>query len=221
MMTTTNNNDRVAVLTGDLVRSSRLSPEALDDVRHELQRAVADIADWTPGFVPHEADFFRGDAWQLLLQEPTLALRATIFLRARLIAIGRDARIGIGIGAMDAASAKRVSLASGPAFLRSGHALDRLGSGRLMLIVDSDERPGAQPDWPNVTLELVEALLMRLTRRQAQLLALALHPQRRTHEMIARLLEPTVERQVVSKTLSRAGHGAIETAILAFEQAYH
>ena len=88
-----------AVLTGDIIRSSRLRRGQLESVRLSLTGAVDVVRGWKRGLVKGKLEFFRGDTWQLLLADPAMALRAGILLRAALLSGGlADSRIAIGLG---------------------------------------------------------------------------------------------------------------------------
>lgn len=83
-----------AVLTGDIIRSQALSGRELESVRRTLLDAVDDVRKWRSGVVKGKAEFFRGDAWQVLLSDPQLALRVALFLRATLLGTGiADTRV--------------------------------------------------------------------------------------------------------------------------------
>ena len=73
-----------AVLTGDLVGSSDLTAHELDTLRQSLTEAVAKIRGWREGLVVGDVEFYRGDAWQLLITDPKLFLRVALYLRATL-----------------------------------------------------------------------------------------------------------------------------------------
>ena len=89
----------LAVLTGDIIRSTRRSPEALDAAMATLAAAAAAMSAWDGGR-PARFTRFRGDGWQCLAPAAGLALRAVLFLRANLRALDRDAdtRVSVGIG---------------------------------------------------------------------------------------------------------------------------
>lgn len=89
-----------AVLTGDLVGSSRLTPASLEGARDAFATAATEIETWRAKLVGAPADFFRGDSWQMLLTQPGFALRAALYIRASLKAGDPewDTRIAIGYG---------------------------------------------------------------------------------------------------------------------------
>jgi len=125
-----------AVLSGDLVRSSKLSVEQSRGAIQQLKRAVAEFEKNFHGAIQEELDSFRNDSWQLLMKRPELAIRATVFLRASIkmqsdATTRYDTRIGIGIGTVDSISKRRISDSRGAAFTLSGKALDGMNSQRL------------------------------------------------------------------------------------------
>jgi hypothetical protein len=107
----------VAVLTGDLSNSTKLSPAELQTVTAYLLTTIQKLKGWKPRLVLSRAEFFRGDSWQLLLADPAYALRVAVIIRAALIAQGNVyTRIAIGIGRVGSVSPSRVSLSVGQAF---------------------------------------------------------------------------------------------------------
>ncbi|MEJ2688334.1 MAG: hypothetical protein P8130_00005, partial [Deltaproteobacteria bacterium] len=84
-----NNKKYFAVLTGDIIKSRHLSKSDLDAVRSTLLKTMEVVKRWERGLVKGKPEFFRGDAWQLLLSNPASALRAGILLRASLLAQGK------------------------------------------------------------------------------------------------------------------------------------
>ncbi len=132
-----------AVLTGDLVKSSRLAPAESRKAIALLKKAASDFEKTFPGTIEGELDSFRHDSWQLLLKRPALAVRAAIFLRAALRMQPDlrkcDTRVAIGIGPVETISRRRVSDSRGAAFTRSGTALDATGN-RCLAFASSGER---------------------------------------------------------------------------------
>jgi len=129
---------KIAILTGDIIESSRvlgsgLLLERMKALRTELERA---------GYVKQGYfEIFRGDSFQLSPADPSDAMLVAIIIRAGLFAQeqpnedraevavglkqGFDARIAIGVG--DAGfTSTRISESSGEAYLLSGRRLDRM-----------------------------------------------------------------------------------------------
>lgn len=206
-----------AVLTGDIIRSTSLSQSDLEMVRSGLLEAVDEVRDWKPGLVKGKAEFFRGDAWQLLLTNPGSALRVGLFLRASLRAQGKaDSRISIGIGKVRTISDKRVSLSTGEAFILSGHGLDRMTQ-YFNLEIEVSKLAGTMHVWLPIVAHLCDSLVAQWTERQAEIICLAAQPNEPTHGDIARKLSPKVTKQAVTKALNIANWHVIREAIRCFE----
>lgn len=161
-----------AVLTGDIIGSSRLGPERLDSAMSLLRRLAVEF-----GQVHHESviggpGVFRGDSWQLCLQRPALAVTAAVFIRAGFKADDFDTRIGIGWGAVERLNPESISESIGPAFARSGQALDQLGKEQSLALPqfnDPTQTRATDPalDMLEVGVGLLDALLARWTQRES------------------------------------------------------
>jgi hypothetical protein len=205
-----------AVLTGDLIDSSALSPERLTRARAVVLKGVRRVNAKSRRAAGGEPAFFRGDAWQLLT-EPARALRTALYICALLRAeIGVGTRVAIGIGAVEALNRGQISLSTGEAFTLSGHALDAM-TGYFELSGALPERATVLAGWFPALLALCSGLIRHWTRRQAQIVSLALLADDLTHERIARSLKPAVSKQTVSESLAGAGWRALREAVRAFE----
>jgi len=203
-----------AVLTGDIVGSSQLASDKIEAARALLHRLAREFDEVHPGSVMGQPDVFRGDSWQMCLQRPALAVTAAVFVRSGFKADEFETRIGIGWGAIDRLHADRITESNGPAFARSGRALDGLSKTRRLGVVGSDIAPAATPiDLLDAAVSLLDALINEWTQREAVAVygtlrrlsqeTIAMLPQARTKEGHA----PT--RQTIQKTLRRiswSGH---------------
>jgi len=204
-----------AVLTGDLVKSQKLSIEDLESARRHLLSAVDKVSDWKPGLVRGKAEFFRGDAWQLLLADPGQALRVAVYLRASVRAQGlSQTRISIGLGTVDLVDEERVSLSIGEAFVLSGHGLDKLKKQRLAIEVPHSV--GVLTNWIRVVAHLCDAIVSQWTARQSEITTFALEPVERTHSEIAE--ELNIKQQTVTNSLRGARWNAVQEGIELFDQ---
>ena len=172
---------------------------------------------WQRGLVRGKPEFF-GDGWQLLLTDPMMALRAGVFLRSSLLARGvADSRIAIGLGASKEAPSGRVTLATGQAFVLSGHALDEMTQYSRMTI-EIPQSTGTLSYWLPVIGHLCDALIGQWTKRQAEIVCLAINPKGPDYEKVARSLKPAISKQAVAKALSGANWHVIRETIHRFEQ---
>jgi hypothetical protein len=206
-----------AVLTGDLVKSRDLSVDQLDRARDTLLSAAAEVNEWKRGLVRGGLDFFRGDAWQMLLSDPKWALRAAVFLRASLLVQDLcDTRLVIGLGTVEKVNPRRISQSVGQAFMLSGQELDRLTKDfRMSIAVPAAE--GAVGEWLRAVLKLCDTLIGKWTARQAEIVRIVLQPDEPTHAEVAERLTPSVSKQAVTKALSGADWQGLHVAIKQFE----
>lgn len=207
-----------AVLTGDIIKSSLLSPAQLVSVRSSLIKAATAVKRWKCGLVKGKPEFFRGDAWQLLLTDPSLALRVGIFLRASLLAGGlADSRVAIGLGEVEVISSKKVSMSTGQAFVLSGKALDRM-TVYWNMALEISKSAGPLSEWLAVAGQLCDSLIGQWTKRQAELVRSALNPKEPNFERIGQLLKPAISKQAVAKGPGGANWYVIREAVRLFER---
>lgn len=207
----------VAVLTGDLIGSTGLAAAALLRARRTAEAASEQFAARLPSAQISSLDVFRGDAWQVALGDPAYALRAALFLRARLRAEADvDTRIAIGVGAADHLDRERISRSTGEAFVLSGRTLDGMTS-YFDLAGAAPRVLGANEPWLNLSLQLCGGLARGWTRRQAEVCAQALIMDGPTHEAIAQAFQ--VRKQSITAVLDAAHWRLLSEALKVFETA--
>ena len=119
-----------AVITGDLIDSTRYKPQELDTILDTVNKEFSHFRS------THNADFkiFRGDSFQGIVLDPTTALDLALALKTAInkmhiknskVSGLPDFRIAIGIGTINL---KRASIleSNGEAFQFSGRALDSM-----------------------------------------------------------------------------------------------
>lgn len=198
-----------AVLTGDLVASSQLEPEAVDATLTRIEAASRDIATWhVPGFETH---FARrgGDGWQIALSDPALGLRAALYIAACLAREDAPVRSRIALATGDGtlSDSGDLNAAQGPAFTASGRLLGTM-SGRVLL---AHAAGGAF----HASARLADQIASGWTQAQARAVAAALPPTSPPRAEIAASFGIT--RQAVNQALWSAGFPAIEEALQAIE----
>lgn len=208
----------LAVLTGDIIKSSRLAPAALDAAMKALADAALAMSAWK-GAQPDRFVRYRGDGWQCLAPSPALALRAALFLRANLRAHDRDidTRISVGIGAgsisSGLAAATGLAAASGPAFEISGRGLE--GMGHSMRFAVAWQNPPDDADLIQAVFSLCDEISRLWTQRQAEILIESLLPIDEVQEALAGRLG--ISQQAVAKHLRAGGDWALRRALAAME----
>ncbi len=218
----------VAILTGDLIESTQASPEVVDATMTIIRNCARSIGPRT--------DFtrFRGDGWQIRLEQPGDCLWVCLLILARLHAdeAALGCRIAVGIGDEYATDASDLSTAMGPAFTASGRALDRMKQGELLALDGVTPKRDIRQEGREATVEYIKIdtfrklaftvaaeLAGRWTTGQAEAMALKLGPEspaddRLSNELIARQLGIT--RQAVDARLRSADYHILDEMMLAF-----
>jgi hypothetical protein len=208
------NQPLVAVITGDLVGSSRHPADRIDAAMQAIQNTASLIGAWqTP---PQDTRFtrFRGDGWQICLaQTPALCLRAALVISAALRAaeLGITTRLSIATGTVESLGTRDLSDATGEAFHLSGRQLDRMPrSGQIEL---SGRAIG---DRDQIIARLMFERASRWTVAQAEALALYMHPDNPTLvEIGARL---GITPQAVNYRLGGGGATRLRTTLGLWEE---
>ncbi len=204
-------NSPCAILIGDLIASTAASPADIAATMQVLQDAAAELGAGT------YFTRFRGDGWQIYLQDPGKCLAACLFLQARLRGLAPlSSRIAVGIGAADMPKTADLSQAMGPAFTLAGHALDNMPPGQL-LAFDGDTITVSR--FEKLAFQFTEDRIARWSRDQARAMALAMAPKPTPRAEIASLLGVT--RQAINARLIAAGYNLLNDARNAFFNHYH
>ncbi|MBN1279335.1 MAG: hypothetical protein K9I59_00835 [Chlorobium sp.] len=213
-----------AVLTGDLVKSSRLTSDQSREAMDGLKSAACTFNAVYPEAIHKEMDTFRHDSWQLLLHNPVFAFRAALFFRCVLkmkssAGIKFDTRISIGIGHVDFLAENRISDSRGPAFTLSGRGLDGMKNAHLAFdgsFADADEwydvSFGVVPlldcvvtDWTPVESGAVSAALLGKTQVE-------------TVDYLLSKQEAVPSRQAIGDSLSRAHWSTVHDVLARLEE---
>ena len=205
-----------AVLTGDIVRSSRMAGADRRALPGLLRRISRDVRRALPGKVPLDASVYRGDGWQLLLTDPAASLRAALLFRAMVIAAAAggsrsDTRIAIGLGGIDFVDNERISEGDGEAYRLSGQALDAMREPHRMTLVRSTTDTANH----GALVQLLDALVQEWTPFQAR--AVVGRIQGLTQAKIAGLWPEPIAQPSVAKHLERARWRFVEGALQTFE----
>jgi len=196
-----------AVITGDIVNFTKLSPAGEKKLLRTLQQVLA----------PFRHEFYRGDSFQVFQQDAGQALRTALICRTAAIATPpekketpSDVRISIGIDHMPTPD-KTLNLAQGAAFVLSGRSFDEMmGSARRMVITTSNPlaNSGLQ-----VMSSYVDALFRELTRKQAEVFFELLRGQ--TQQAVAEKLKKS--KSTINQHVSSGRWEEIEILLNQFE----
>lgn len=171
-----------AVITGDIVDFTSLGNKR----REEL---IGDTYDRIKSWVKHPEDaaIFRGDSFQLLFEDPGLAVIRSIQLicwfkkQAERSHPHLSTRISLGIGGM-AFKGKTVLDSDGEAFHLSGRNFDQLEAGELLRISTGDPE---QDERFRVLLMFMNLVMSGWTSHQAEVIFWVLEDQNATQQTIA------------------------------------
>lgn len=210
-----------AVITGDIVGSTKLPDNARIKLHEVMQRGSDELRQVFSDEVLGNIDIFRGDSWQLVVSVPARALKIALFfrafLRAKMQSLKVDTRIAIAVGTINFIFEDRISSGDGEAFQKSGRLLEKLTKPISMGFVFS----GRENETIHLALEIIVELLDRLaktwTEKQAEAISGALKGW--TQEKISREWQPkAISQQAVAQHLERAEWSAVEKAIKSFER---
>lgn len=195
-----------AVLTGDIIGSRRM---AAGERRRTLDRldAALSLSGLVEDPAPLAKQFFRGDAFQLVLAAPRAGLAAALHLLAHLVppeGRGPALRVALGLGDWErAAAAGDPGTWDGEPFRLSGRLLDGMGRPSRHLAVASP--------WPDVDAELAvscqlaDHVIARWTGEQAQVMKVLLGGQTQV-EVAAEL---GISQSAVAQRFGNAGGQAL------------
>lgn len=168
--------ERVAVLTGDLVKSTKTSRAHVEAVFDQLKAADARLRDdlGLPEDPPLER--FRGDGWQALMRSTRHALRASLVFSAaaRSVDTKTATRIAVGVGAAEQLDPAGLGASDGPAFRVSGRGLETMKRSALLTVVLDPNRDDAV--WAQSAFMLAGAAAHGWSRPQAEVLQHLLLP---------------------------------------------
>lgn len=193
----------IAVITGDIVHSRKLSQQQLS----QLLRALNNEIEQFNKRVQLKAEFYRGDSFQIALAEPSSAARLALLLITRLKSLKGRATLSLAV-----AEGNYQSGLQGEAFELSGLGLDRSSRGEFTF--HSSNR--ALQNTFDLATQFLSYVLLGHTSKQAEVLRLFIDLGFPDHQVIAEKLGTT--RQNVSAHLSRAGAHLVENYIELFEK---
>ena len=188
-----------AVLTGDLIGSSKANQRAIEDT----MEAIALIAERGVKRAGKDIRFarFRGDGWQMYTEDGRLVFRLVFEVLALLRAMDLlKTRISAATGSVSVMPESGLESANGEVFIASGRGLDQIKR-KTLTFIDPDNSAGQKAMFSYLAWQA-----SRWSRMQAEVLVthLAVFPQIHGHDEV--------------ETLShKAGVEPIRAAIRSFE----
>ena len=176
-----------AIITGDVIHSTRMSVEHRNWLFKEITKA---LKKWDKNF-EMKSETFRGDSFQCLVKKPAevlkLALIQKTFIRSlnpsSVYEVSKnnnreikpsviypywifDARIAIGIGEVDTLS-NRLAASGGKAFELSGHLLDKMKSKKQSFAIATNDKFN---DELQTEFVLLDAIISKTTALQCEVI---------------------------------------------------
>ncbi|KGE12776.1 hypothetical protein [Sphingobacterium deserti] len=185
----------IAIITGDIIKSRTAKPTSWLPV---LEEAITCFS--------KKFDIFRGDSFQLEVSVDKV-LVAAFYIKAAMIEIGLDARMGIGIGLKDDNKGS-LKTTFGSALIYSGESFEELKKETLHLRT-SDERLNALC---NTILPLLTELTLRWTSNIAETVKVAFLNEGSNQSDLAKLLNKKHQSQV-STALQKGAYAKIQHAL--------
>lgn len=198
-----NKGTTLAVLTGDIVNSTKLNVAQFDTLLHRLKEIQSWISQANAG---NTHSIRRGDEFQTVIYDPANALRYALLYRVGTKALGKafDCRISFAI-ACNEGTRELVDESMGEAFIRSGRGLKTLKSEFMHFDSDRSELVGQF----SLLLKYLDWQLSALTSRQCEvLLPMLQHEDSLSVSELADRLDIAVA--TASKSLKASGWSLIQ-----------
>lgn len=187
------------IITADIVGSTHIR---IDD-RGNLPKLISQLADELQVICPIKVEIFRGDSFQVLVQNaektPLVAVLIRAGLRKSALLSGTkllDARMAIGIGGVSYMDEK-ITLSDGEAFILSGREFDELGKRKLSIRTSSEDVNAEL----RVETAFLDDVVSHWTKQQSECIYYALLTNAKQAELAS---EDKTSRQNVGKKLSAA-----------------
>ena len=197
----------VAVITGDIINSSKLSDEQKNRVKLDLEYFTSNNPD-----ILLPLQFYRGDSFQLMVEKEKAA-RIAVFIEAIIYSsVNTFARISIGIGLVSKIVPDNVLQSEGEAFQLSGHQMDTMKEeGRLMKITLKNNQ---YQSILSATFYLAESIILGWKPGMATVIAQI--PFAKSQKEIA--VKLNISGAAVSKALKAGNWPSMENFLNGFEE---
>lgn len=206
----------VAVLTADVVKSTRYGPSERRELHDLLLETFSAAAEKFPAAWATSLTFSitAGDEFQGVIADVSAAFRILVYVRAELamsaLSSIPELRAGIGLGSVTVPGGTSSWEQDGPAFVRSRRALESLKKSRrewrrTAIVTGDRHRDGALA----AVLGLCDHIQQRWTQPQWQAIHHTIEGAK-TKEVASRL---GIARQNVTKRLQAAGWPAVDAAM--------
>lgn len=195
-----------SIITGDIINSRKVDPVIW------LNPLKALMKEW--GKTPKTWEIYRGDSFQLEINQPQHALLAAIRIKACIKSIEKlDVRIGIGIGSKNY-DASKITEANGEALINSGETFEELKKLKQQLAIRSP--------WPkldaelNLMFRLASIALDKWSPATAQIVAASIVNRTLSQKELGDKIERT--QSTISEAQKRAHYDEIMDLVAFYEE---
>lgn len=195
--------DKIAVLTGDIIKSTGIASEKRPQLLACLEKATRDASTFAEDFNP---EIFQGDSFQGYTRNTTKAIKTGMFILLELAKQGFGVRISIAVGSINFESGHSLT-SDGSAFRLSGRNLEWLKNTDLVISIASDNE-NLDQEW-KVHSATLNYLLKRCSQPQAEAMAEMLKG--KTQMEAAELLK--IKQPAVQQRLQAAGWPLVQTIL--------
>lgn len=212
-----------SVITGDIIESTKL---AISD-REKLMESVQVILSDLTSIYNLKSEIYRGDSFQILLDEPLYSFRVALILKMHIrsypiseISLSNnqrkakinDARIAIGVGQVENSN-KYLGATNGEAFILSGHLLDSLKKTKQSLGIKTSDGFGSELE---TEVFLIDTIIYQTTALQCEVIKWKLLKQNEIE--ISHKLK--IKQSAVNQRSNSGSWHAINTMVQRFETIY-
>ena len=189
----------IAVLTGDIVKSTKLSGEEYQNTIQYLQNLLQDVQTRFDAV----GQIYRGDAFQIQFYNPAQALECALMLKLSLQGSQLSNKpihctLSLAYGSYSKLDAEP-NTSSGPVFVNSGRGIEKTPKGDISLWFEEEtQQPGDL-----LLNQFLNHLLSRLTKGQAVLLNQYIQSHYAELKELARITETSTQN--ISNRLNAIG----------------
>ena len=180
-----------SVITGDIIGSRQQKSK---DWVEDLKKILSPF-----GETPSQWEVYRGDEFQIEIQNPEEALLVAILIKAHLKAIKLDARMSIGFGDKTH-NAEKVSESYGTAFINSGELFETLKKQKVSLAMRTGD--AAIDEKMNLMIQLALTFMDNWLAQSAEFVAVAIENPTLSQEELGQKLG--INQAAVSRRQKRA-----------------
>lgn len=196
-----------SIITGDIINSREVDNPAI-----WLNPLKALMKEW--GKSPKTWEIYRGDSFQVEIDQPQHALLAAIRIKACIKSVERlDVRMGIGIGEKNY-DAPKITEANGEVFVNSGETFEELKKLKQRLAIKSP--------WPELDVELnlmfrlASIALDKWSTATAQIVAVSIMNRTISQKELGEKIERT--QSTISEAQKRAHYDEIMELVAFYEK---